>query len=302
MSDSHDVLESPSCGTGAAFEDVTDTNRVSELIDVTYTACSTNTGEVLASTITRYLQTLTVQSPDQDRLDSLQRLLDPDLQDPHVSRETFHSVMREWVTQCSQDSSDANDCHVSWPSSSEISINGLALSFSETRADFPEIQSSWAGQDVSDTVAELKNAHHKLSEQNRSLLVILEQSEDVNLQLSLEITELQAKLASAQRSAIRTRSLTEDLEETRQLLKEAQERAGHTQRRFTKLTSEIDDLKGHVRRLEDKNRKLAFERSLMDESLNNLRRVNSELRAERERALLTLMLRNREVTKVKFFL
>lgn len=44
-------------------------------------------------------------------------------------------------------------------------------------------------------VAELKHAHHKLSEQNSSLLRTVAQCEDINLQLTLEITELRAKLA-----------------------------------------------------------------------------------------------------------
>ncbi|RCU34818.1 hypothetical protein DVA76_18995, partial [Acinetobacter baumannii] len=60
-------------------------------------------GEVLASTIVQYLQTMTTESPEQDRLAALRRLLDPDGQDPHVSREIFHSTMREWIAQCNQD-------------------------------------------------------------------------------------------------------------------------------------------------------------------------------------------------------
>lgn len=51
------------------------------------------------------------------------------------------------------------------------------------------------GKDLLGTVAELKHAHRKLSEQNSSLLRTVAQCEDVNLQLTLEITELRAKLA-----------------------------------------------------------------------------------------------------------
>lgn len=50
------------------------------------------------------------------------------------------------------------------------------------------------GKDLLGTVAELKHAHCKLSEQNSSLLRTVAQCEDVNLQLTLEITELRAKL------------------------------------------------------------------------------------------------------------
>ena len=51
------------------------------------------------------------------------------------------------------------------------------------------------GKDLLGTVAELKQAHRKLSEQNSSLLRTVAQCEDVNLQLTLEVTELRAKLA-----------------------------------------------------------------------------------------------------------
>lgn len=60
-------------------------------------------GEVLASMIINYLQSMTAQSTEQDRLVALRQLLDPNCQDPPVSREVFHSKMREWITQCSQD-------------------------------------------------------------------------------------------------------------------------------------------------------------------------------------------------------
>ncbi|XP_075881476.1 protein KASH5-like [Nelusetta ayraudi] len=155
MSDSNDAWESP--GLERADEDERGGFSEHELLDIMYNACNrANTGEVLASTIVHYLHSMTAQSPGQDRLVSLGRLLDPDCQDRHVSRETFHACMTEWISQCSQDSED---------------------------------------KDLLATVAELKYAHHRLNEQNSSLLRTVAQCEDTNLQLSLEITELRGKLA-----------------------------------------------------------------------------------------------------------
>ncbi|XP_051797073.1 uncharacterized protein mrvi1 [Acanthochromis polyacanthus] len=300
MSDSNDVWESAS-GTRDVLEDNKDTSGFSEheLIDIMYSACNTSsTGEVLASTIIQYLQTMTAQSPQQDRLAALRQLLDPDCQDPHVSRETFHSTMREWIAQCSQDSTDVDGSHVSWPDSSQVPVNGLDLSSSQSKATPSEgLQCSCDGKDLSGTVAELKHAHRKLSEQNSSLLRTVAQCEDVNLQLTLEITELRAKLVSAQRSAVRARSLTEELEETRRTFKEAQERASRTQSSCNKLSNEVECLKVHIRRLEDKNEKLTFERTCSEDSLNKLRKVNAELRAELEETLVLLTLRDRDITK-----
>ncbi|TNN86595.1 Protein MRVI1 [Liparis tanakae] len=180
-------------------------------------------------------------SPEQDGLAALRQLLDPDCQDPHVSRETFHATMREWIAQCSQDSE---------------------------------------GKDLLGTVADLKLAHRKLSEQNSGLLRTVAQGEDVNLQLTLEVTEMRAKLASAQGSAVRARSLTEELEETRRAFKEAQDRASRTQTSCNQL-----------------NEKLSFERTCSEDSINKLRKVNAELRAELEETLIVLTLRDREIAK-----
>ncbi|TNM91083.1 hypothetical protein fugu_003372 [Takifugu bimaculatus] len=224
------------------------------------------------------LQSMTTQSHEHERLAALRHLLDPDCQDPHVSREAFHSVMREWITQCSQDSTDVEGIHCS-----------MAEPFKHAcKCD---------DKDLLGTVAELKRAHRKLNEQNSSLLRSVAQCEDINLQLTLEVTELRAKLASAQRSATRVRSLTEELEETRRAFKEAQERASRSQTSCTKLSNEIECHKLHIRRLEDKNEKLGVERAFSEDSTNKLRKVNAELQGELEETLVLLTLRDTEITK-----
>ncbi|XP_035986618.1 inositol 1,4,5-triphosphate receptor associated 2-like [Fundulus heteroclitus] len=286
--DSHDVPGSYSGGAGDTLQHSEDTDVFSEqeLLDIMYDTCdASNTGEVLASCIMQYLQTLTVQSAEGDRLSSLRHLLDPHLQDPHVSRETFQSTMRMWIAQCRQDSSDVM-C-VPWPDYSEWSANAP-----------PEGHHCSCGrQDLSGIVADLKRARRQLSEHNRSLLRMLAQCEDENLQLSLEITELQAELVSAQRSSVKGRSATEELEETRRTLKEVQETASHTQRRFSQLTAETERLRIHIRALEDKNEKLTFERAYAEESVDELKRVNTKLRAQHEETLTLMMLKDKEITK-----
>ncbi|XP_042617325.1 inositol 1,4,5-triphosphate receptor associated 2-like [Cyprinus carpio] len=86
--------------------DCADTSGLSEeeLLNITFEACDTaGKGEVQASTIVQYLQSMTLQSSGQDRLTNLQNMLDPENQDPRVNRDTFHATMREWITQCCQD-------------------------------------------------------------------------------------------------------------------------------------------------------------------------------------------------------
>ncbi|XP_077448650.1 uncharacterized protein mrvi1 isoform X2 [Stigmatopora argus] len=302
MSDNDDVWKSPKTGMRNGLEDSTDANEFSEheLIDIVYNACNTsNTGEVSASSILEYLQRVTSQSQGQGRLVFLRQLLDPECQDPIVSREMFHLIMKQWIAQCNQDGADVSSgSEESFPEASVGLRNGVKFSTTTTKGTPSDSQQcSCDGRELSATVSELKQAHRKLNEQNSSLLRTVAQCEDVNLQLSLEITELRAKLASSQRSAVRARSITEELEETRRGCKEAQERVSRMQASCTKLSNEVECLKVHIRRLEDKNDKLSFEKTCSEDAVNKLRKVNAELRAELQETLVMLTLKDTEMTK-----
>ncbi|XP_055088324.1 uncharacterized protein LOC117393909, partial [Periophthalmus magnuspinnatus] len=58
----------------------------------------------------------------------------------------------------------------------------------------------------------------------------------------------------------------------------------------------------HIRRLEDKNEKLMFERTCSEDSINKLMKINSELRAELEETLVMLTARDKEMTKKDFIM
>uniref|UniRef100_A0A096LTX1 KASH5-like coiled-coil domain-containing protein n=1 Tax=Poecilia formosa TaxID=48698 RepID=A0A096LTX1_POEFO len=288
-----------------------------ELLDIMYNKCDkSNTasgGEALASSIMQYLQTLTAQSGGEDKLASLRQLLDPDLQDPLVSRETFQYVMRTWIALCREDRIYSDVISLSQSDYSEVSVNGkikentyidwICLFISQCSSRRGPLFFLFSGKkDLSDVVSDLKQARHHLSEQNSSLLRMLAQCEDENLQLSLEITELQTKLLSSQRSAVKAQSVTEELEETRQRLKEVQETASHTQTSFTQLTNETDRLRFHIRVLEDKNERLSFERACAEERVNKLTRANTELQAEHVETLALVMLKHKEITRKNILL
>ncbi|XP_061669723.1 uncharacterized protein mrvi1 isoform X3 [Syngnathoides biaculeatus] len=296
------MWESADSETKDGPEDSGDVKEFSEheLLDIMYDACTASgTGEVSASSILAYLRKVASQSPEQGRLTSLERLLDPESQDPVVSREMFHATMKEWIAECGQDCADVDSGDdASHPDTSVVALNGLELSTTLTNSASSDPQKcACGGNDPSETLAELKHAHRKLSEQNGGLLRTVAKCEDVNLQLTVEIAELRAKLASSQRSAVRVRAVTEELEETRRAFKEAQERACRAQASCAKLSNEVECLKVHVRRLEDKNEKLSFEKTRSEDGTSKLRKVNAELRAELQETLVILTLKEREMTK-----
>ncbi|XP_023806862.1 lymphoid-restricted membrane protein-like [Oryzias latipes] len=194
MSGGRDVWESSGCMAEDVLEDNKDTNGFSEheLLDIMYDTCKTNNSEVLASAIIQHLQSLIAESAEQEKLSALRVLLDPDHQDPKVSRETFHSTMTEWIAQCSHNSFDIGASSRSWPDSSKMPVIRLDSSLTKSKAH--SVECFRDEQDLCSAVAELKQAHQQMNKQKSSLLMMVTQCEDENLQLSEEVTELQAQL------------------------------------------------------------------------------------------------------------
>ncbi|KAJ7986082.1 hypothetical protein DPEC_G00347110 [Dallia pectoralis] len=281
----HQVLDINEMWSGCGAEDSTvDKNIFSEeeLLDITFEACNTTgTDEVQASTIIQYLQTMTGQSLEQDRLNALHRMLDPEGLDPAMSRTMFRSTMTEWIAQCCQDGMHEDSRHTSVTDSCKVSINGRDLSGPEIKTNFlEEEQCHCDTRELQVRVAELKHALCRMSKQNSSLWMTVSQCEDTNLQLTAEITELGAQLDSAQHSVGRSRSLMEELEEAREAVRDAQERASRVQASSCRL-----------------NRQLLLDRTCSEDYLNTLRKVNAEMREELEETIVTLAVRDRELAE-----
>ncbi|XP_067269500.1 uncharacterized protein mrvi1 isoform X2 [Pseudorasbora parva] len=282
-----------------ALCDCAETNGFSEeeLLNITFEACdTTGKGEVQASTVVHFLQAMTLQSSGQDKLTHLRQMLDPENQDPPVSRDRFHAIMREWITQCCQDGTPEDKNQATGSAIRNVSRIEYHLPLNEaTFTDGAECHCE--SGDLSGLVAELKHTQHRLSEQNSSLLRSVSQCEDTILQLSLELSELHTKLASAQLFVVRARSLSEELDETRCALRQSQDAAARAQASNCALIKESERLKALIQITEEKSEKLTLEKNLAEDRGNKLRRENSELRGELEESHMILAVKNRDLTK-----
>ncbi|KAI5608522.1 protein MRVI1 isoform X1 [Silurus asotus] len=75
-----------------------------ELLNITFEECdASGQGEVLASTVVQFLQAMTGHSSAQEKLVVLKHMLDPEDRDLPIDRDVFHTTMRKWISQCSQD-------------------------------------------------------------------------------------------------------------------------------------------------------------------------------------------------------
>uniref|UniRef100_W5M8A1 EF-hand domain-containing protein n=1 Tax=Lepisosteus oculatus TaxID=7918 RepID=W5M8A1_LEPOC len=278
------------------------------LLNITFEACdTTGRGEVMASTVMQYLQSMTSQSPEQGRLSRLYDMLDPDRKGVFVNRDVFQATMKRWISQCSQDCLLDDDYQSLGEDHCKAPINGYLenvyqrlewCNISKTLAkatvlDFPRIES----RDMISTVADLRHANHSLSEQNSSLLKAVEACDEKNLQLTAEVSKLKRKLMSTQRSAVSFESLSEELDEARRLIKDSQERACRIKTYNNKLKKENECLRAQIQLLEEVNEKLAQEKSFNKTCLAKLMKMQSEMRKELDETHVLLASKDREITQ-----
>ncbi|KAF4082839.1 hypothetical protein AMELA_G00132940 [Ameiurus melas] len=270
-----------------------------ELLNVTFEACDTaGRGEVLASTVVQFLQAMTGHSGGQDKLIILKHMLDPEDRDPPVDRDTFHTTMRKWIAQCSQDGLFDESYQASGSDSCKATGNGAEFSPSSAETTFTD-QSEYhcdAG-DLFGLVEELKHTQRRLRGQNSSLLRSVSQCEETNLQLMMDVSELRSKLASAQLCAGRARSLAEELDEARRALRESQEKTSRAHANGRSLMKEIEHLKAHIKVIEEMNEKLLQERNGAEDRLNKLKQANADVTEELEELQVLLVVKEREITK-----
>nr|XP_023646569.1 uncharacterized protein LOC111832971 isoform X3 [Paramormyrops kingsleyae] len=304
---SSEMCRSASYDLDNAGEDGYCTSGFSEehLLNITFEACDTmGKGEVLATTLMRYLQEMTAQSSGQDRLATLHDMLDPERKDLSVRKDTFHSVMRMWISRCCQGGFQEDDYQAVGADHCRVPIDGIEFSPFETEKQYPGGGDGChcESRDLASVLEELKHTQQKLNEQNSSLSRTVSQCEDTNLQLIVEVTELRTKLASAQRSALRSKSLCDELEEARRIMRESQDKAAKTQASNCKLIKENEYLKAHMKIIEELNEKLIHEKTSSEGRIRKLVKINAEIREELDEILVTLAEKDKEITKKSVFI
>ncbi|XP_056605543.1 inositol 1,4,5-triphosphate receptor associated 2-like [Triplophysa dalaica] len=206
-------------------------------------------------------------------------MLDPESQDLPVSRAIFHATMREWIAQCCQDGVPEDKPQAPGTVQRKLSLSGTEYPTFLNELTFTDgAECHCESGDLFDLIAEMKHTQQRLSGQNNSLMRTVSQCEDTILQLNLEVSELHTKLASAQLFAIRSRSLSEELDETRCALRKSQERATLAQAKNCALIKANERLKALIKITEDKNEKLTVDRKVTEERINKLKREIFDLR------------------------
>ncbi|KAI4586399.1 hypothetical protein MJG53_004186 [Ovis ammon polii x Ovis aries] len=219
-------------GTDDGKEDVTDSNNRTyeeELLRSIFNICdSKRRGLVRVTKIIDYLRQTTSQGSEDDGLEELWIMLDPEKRDVHVNLETFQATVKEWMmAHCRNkwegENSGSNSRMVdsafeqdSIKSCEAIKMatditNSSSWNFKGLGGDLPK-----GVLEVPDLITYIADLHfnkQKLEDENNKLKLALENLEEANRELSEDCTELRLRVKSAHQAIMRTNLLKEELEE-----------------------------------------------------------------------------------------
>ncbi|XP_059134769.1 protein KASH5 isoform X2 [Peromyscus eremicus] len=256
-----------------------------QILNSTFEACDPHkTGTVAVAHLLAYLEAVTGQGPQDVRLQTLARSLDPYGEGAEATVElgTFLVVMRDWIAAC--------QLHGGLEQAEETAAFGGALASPHLPSACPEAEEpanleSFGGEDprpegpataeLLSSLEDLELSNRRLAGENAKLQHSVETAEEGSARLGAEIAALRKQLRSTQQALQAAKALDEELEDLKTLAKslEEQNRSLMAQARHTE--KEQQHLVAEVETLQEENGKLLAER-------DGVKRRSEELATEKE--------------------
>ncbi|XP_040833882.1 protein KASH5 isoform X2 [Ochotona curzoniae] len=255
-----------------------------QVLNSTFEACDPQrTGTVAVSHVLAYLEAVTGQGPQDERLQTLARSLDPSGQgsEATVDLNTFLVVMRDWIAVCQlhrglelEEEPASRGAPASQPLPSaypeaEESANLESFGGEDPRTELP------ATADLLSSLEDLELSHRRLAGENAQLQRSVETAEEGSARLGEEILALRRQLRSTQQALQCAKAVGEELEDLKTLAKSLEEQnrqllaqARHTEKEQQHLAAEVETL-------QEENGKLLAER-------DGVKRRSEELATEKD--------------------
>ncbi|XP_031242419.1 protein KASH5 isoform X2 [Mastomys coucha] len=255
-----------------------------QILNSTFEACDPHkTGTVTVAHLLAYLEAVTGQGPQDVRLQTLARSLDPygEGAGATVELDTFLVVMRDWIAACQLQGGLEQ---------AEETAFGGALASPHLPSACPEAEEpanleSFGGEDprpegpataeLLSSLEDLELSNRRLAGENAKLQRSVETAEEGSARLGEEIAALRKQLRSTQQALQVAKALDEELEDLKTLAKslEEQNRSLMAQARHTE--KEQQHLVAEVETLQEENGKLLAER-------DGVKRRSEELATEKD--------------------
>ncbi|XP_042130645.1 protein KASH5 isoform X1 [Peromyscus maniculatus bairdii] len=255
-----------------------------QILNSTFEACDPHkTGTVAVAHLLAYLEAVTGQGPQDVRLQTLARSLDPSGEGAGATVElgTFLVVMRDWIAAC--------QLHGGLEQAEETAFGGVLASphlpSACPEAEEPANLESFGGEDprpegpataeLLSSLEDLELSNRRLAGENAKLQHSVETAEEGSARLGAEIAALRKQLRSTQQALQAAKALDEELEDLKTLAKslEEQNRSLMAQARHTE--KEQQHLVAEVETLQEENGKLLAER-------DGVKRRSEELATEKD--------------------
>ncbi|XP_051005385.1 protein KASH5, partial [Acomys russatus] len=256
-----------------------------QILNSTFEACDPQkTGTVAVAHLLAYLEAVTGQGPQDVRLQTLARSLDPygEGAGATVELDTFLVVMRDWIAAC--------QLQGGLERAEEAAAFGGALASPHLPSACPEAEEpanleSFGGEDprpegpataeLLSSLEDLELSNRRLAGENAKLQRSVETAEEGSARLGEEIAALRKQLRSTQQALQVAKALDEELEDLKTLAKSLEEKnrslmaqARHTEKEQQHLVAEVETL-------QEENGKLLAER-------DGVKRRSEELATEKD--------------------
>ncbi|KAM5133554.1 protein KASH5 [Callospermophilus lateralis] len=255
-----------------------------QILNSTFEACDPQrTGTVAVTHVLAYLEAVTGQGPQDSRLQTLARSLDPKGEGPGatVDLDTFLVVMRNWIAAC--------QLRGGLELGEETALEG-ALTSQQLPSGFPEAEEpanleSFGGEDTRpempatadllSSLEDLELSNRRLAGENAKLQRSVETAEEGSARLTEEILALRRQLRSTQQALQFAKAVDEELEDLKSLAKSLEEKNRSLLAQARQTEKEQQYLVAEVETLQEENGKLLAER-------DGVRRRSEELATEKD--------------------
>ncbi|XP_054023581.1 inositol 1,4,5-triphosphate receptor associated 2 [Dryobates pubescens] len=260
-----------------------------DLLTTIFCACDVErTGKVAVSKIVDYLRHTTSRGLEDNGIEELFRMLDPDKKDVSMDLGTFHAVMKEWIEDCKgkwEDSATegptANmEVHKNTSEAKEMLVR-MNVTSGSLEAFGGDV--SKGDVDVSDLitcVADLQYKNQKLQEENNKLKLTLEAVDEANNKLLADNEDLRQQTKSIQHSVLQAKSLEEELEEVKTNLNLSEEKREQILCQNKQLEKENQALIIKITSLQEENIRNSMEADGLQKKILELSKDAAELEVQ----------------------
>ncbi|XP_073914049.1 protein KASH5 isoform X3 [Castor canadensis] len=255
-----------------------------QILNSTFEACDPQrTGTVAVTHVLAYLEAVTGQGPQDARLQTLARSLDPNREGPGatVDLDTFLVVMRDWIAACQLQ----GGLELAEETAFEGALASQQLPSGCPEAEDPANLESFGGEDpkpeppttadLLSSLEDLELSNRRLAGENAKLQRSVETAEEGSARLGEEICILRKQLRSTQQALQFAKAVDEELEDLKTLAKNLEEENRNLLAQARQTEKEQQHLVAEVETLQEENGKLLAER-------DGVKRRSEELATEKD--------------------